>query len=146
MTDPILYDRHPDTYRHWSLKVAGPVATLTLTIDEVNPASVGGLIALFERTVGLYASLVGINAYHQPGVEAGKKAATAVLAVRKSVKAHLRDNSGQAFDASALAVAIGHADKTDWVFGILQSLTANEPKVYARESAAHPLEDRFFKV
>ena len=38
------------------------------------------LIALFERTVGLYASLVGINAYHQPGVEAGKKAAGTVLA------------------------------------------------------------------
>jgi glucose-6-phosphate isomerase len=31
------------------------------------------LIALYERAVGPYASLVGINAYHQPGVEAGKK-------------------------------------------------------------------------
>jgi glucose-6-phosphate isomerase len=38
---------------------------------------VGALIALFERAVGFYASLVGINAYHQPGVEAGKKAAAA---------------------------------------------------------------------
>ena len=33
------------------------------------------LIALFERAVGFYAGLVNINAYHQPGVEAGKKAA-----------------------------------------------------------------------
>ena len=47
--------------------------SITLTIKEVNPASVGALIALFERAVGLYASLVGINAYHQPGVEAGKR-------------------------------------------------------------------------
>lgn len=31
------------------------------------------LIALFERAVSFYASLVNINAYHQPGVEAGKK-------------------------------------------------------------------------
>ena len=38
----------------------------------------GGLIALFERAVGFYATLVGINAYHQPGVEAGKKAAEAL--------------------------------------------------------------------
>ena len=120
--------------------------SVTLAIDEVNPASVGGLIALFERTVGLYASLVGINAYHQPGVEAGKKAAGAVLDVRKAVKAHLRANPGQAFHASGIATAIGRADKADWVFGILRSLAANEPEVYARESATHPLEDRFFKV
>jgi len=39
------------------------------------------LIALFERAVGFYASLVNINAYHQPGVEAGKKAAGNVLTI-----------------------------------------------------------------
>jgi len=33
--------------------------------------------------VGIYASLVNINAYHQPGVEAGKKAAGEVLALQK---------------------------------------------------------------
>jgi glucose-6-phosphate isomerase len=33
------------------------------------------VIALYERAVGLYAELVDINAYHQPGVEAGKLAA-----------------------------------------------------------------------
>ena len=49
--------------------------SLTLTIKEVSPFTVGVLIALFERAVGFYASLVNINAYHQPGVEAGKKAA-----------------------------------------------------------------------
>ena len=55
--------------------------SITLTIREITPSAIGGLIALFERAVGLYASLVGINAYHQPGVEAGKKAASAILAV-----------------------------------------------------------------
>ena len=38
------------------------------------PFHVGLLIALYERAVGFYATLVNINAYHQPGVEAGKKA------------------------------------------------------------------------
>ena len=33
----------------------------------MTPRSVGALIALYERAVGLYASLVNINAYHQPG-------------------------------------------------------------------------------
>ncbi len=38
-----------------------------LTLSEVNPRSVGMLIALYERAVGLYAFMIGINAYHQPG-------------------------------------------------------------------------------
>jgi glucose-6-phosphate isomerase len=49
--------------------------SMTLTISRVDARSIGSLIALFERSVGFYATLVGINAYHQPGVEAGKKAA-----------------------------------------------------------------------
>jgi glucose-6-phosphate isomerase len=49
--------------------------SLTLTLEDTSPRSLGMLIALYERVVGLYASLVGINAYDQPGVEAGKKAA-----------------------------------------------------------------------
>ena len=49
--------------------------SMTITIRQVNARTVGALIALFERAVGLYASLIRINAYNQPGVEAGKKAA-----------------------------------------------------------------------
>lgn len=36
-------------------------------MQEVTPRSAGALIALYERAVGIYASLVNINAYHQPG-------------------------------------------------------------------------------
>src|SRR5262245_17423491 len=57
--------------------------SILLTLREVSPASVGGLIALYERAVGLYASLIHVNAYHQPGVEAGKKAAASILALQK---------------------------------------------------------------
>jgi glucose-6-phosphate isomerase len=53
--------------------------SITLTIGDVTPTSVGALIALYDRAVGFYASLVNINAYDQPGVEAGKKAANAIL-------------------------------------------------------------------
>jgi glucose-6-phosphate isomerase len=59
--------------------------TITLPIPEVNARSLGALIALFERTVGFYATLINVNAYHQPGVEAGKKAAESVLALQKRV-------------------------------------------------------------
>lgn len=41
--------------------------SITVTVQEVTPRSVGAMIALYERAVGIYASLVNINAYHQPG-------------------------------------------------------------------------------
>ena len=56
--------------------------SMTITIRRVDARTIGALIALFERAVGLYASLIHINAYHQPGVEAGKKAAAAVLSLQ----------------------------------------------------------------
>lgn len=36
-------------------------------MQEVTPRSVGAMIALYERAVGIYAALININAYHQPG-------------------------------------------------------------------------------
>ena len=60
--------------------------SITITIPKVNAFYVGTLIALYERAVGFYASLVNINAYHQPGVEAGKKAATRILELQARVK------------------------------------------------------------
>lgn len=41
--------------------------SITVTVQEVIPRSVGALVALYERAVGIYASLIHINAYHQPG-------------------------------------------------------------------------------
>ena len=59
--------------------------SMMITIPRVDARSVGALIALYERAVGFYATLVRINAYHQPGVEAGKKAAAAVLELQKRI-------------------------------------------------------------
>src|SRR5690606_39357234 len=67
--------------------------SITVTVPEVSPRTVGALIALYERAVGFYASLVGINAYHQPGVEAGKKAATAVLQLQLEIRKALAENT-----------------------------------------------------
>ena len=53
--------------------------SVTITVDHLDPTILGAIIALFERTVGIYAELIDINAYHQPGVEAGKLAARTVL-------------------------------------------------------------------
>jgi glucose-6-phosphate isomerase len=97
--------------------------SITLTIAEVSPRTLGMLIALYERVVGLYASLIGINAYHQPGVEAGKKAATGVIALKLKLSAALQAAKGEAFTAEALAQKAG--GDPELAFKILEHLAAN---------------------
>jgi glucose-6-phosphate isomerase len=98
--------------------------SITITIDEVTPQSIGMLIALFERAVGLYATLVGINAYHQPGVEAGKKAAARVLDVQRAILEHMH-TAKKALTADELAVALGSAVDPETVFKTVRHLAAN---------------------
>jgi glucose-6-phosphate isomerase len=99
--------------------------SVTITVRDISPRTIGMLIALYERIVGLYASFVGINAYHQPGVEAGKKAAGGVIALRRQAVATLRATPGRAFTAEALAAHLGAPDKTELVFKVLEHLAAN---------------------
>lgn len=98
---------------------------MTITIEEIKPASIGQLIALFERAVGLYASLININAYHQPGVEAGKKAAAATLEIRGKIIEGLTATPGKKFTAENLATQIGLETQVETVFKILLHLSAN---------------------
>jgi len=99
--------------------------SVTITVADVSAATVGKLIALYERAVGLYASLVNVNAYHQPGVEAGKKAAGVVLDVQKHVIAALKGARGKAMTVDEIATGAGAADDRETVFKILQHLAAN---------------------
>ena len=98
--------------------------SLTITVDAMDPATLGQLIALYERAVGLYASLVGINAYHQPGVEAGKKAAQAVLDLEVKVLAALQAAGGRELGLADVARAAG-TDDQETVFWILRHVTAS---------------------
>ena len=99
-------------------------SNLTLTIGEVNARSVGQLIALFERAVGFYATYVGINAYHQPGVEAGKKAAAKVIEIKAEMLTTLKAK-GNAMDALALAKAMKQPAAAETIFKLLNVLSAN---------------------
>ncbi len=100
-------------------------ANLTLTIPDVSARSIGMLIALYERVVGLYASLICINAYHQPGVEAGKKAANGVIALQQKLVAALKSSAGQSLTAETLAAKISAPEQTELAFKILEHLAAN---------------------
>lgn len=77
--------------------------SITITLDQVSPFHVGTLIALYERAVGLYASLININAYHQPGVEAGKVAAGNVIKTQKAIVSFLSGKPDQEFTADQLS-------------------------------------------
>jgi len=99
--------------------------SLTVTIPDVTPRTLGMLIALYERVVGLYASLIGINAYDQPGVEAGKKAAGSVIALKRKLATALRAAPGTGFTADALAVQIGQPDQAELACKVLDHLAAN---------------------
>src|SRR3954447_11875204 len=96
--------------------------SMTITVKTVDPKTIGALIALFERAVGFYGSLVNINAYHQPGVEAGKKAAAAVLALQKKVVAALAETPAT---AEAIADKIQQPDRVETVQHLLEHLAAN---------------------
>src|SRR6184192_4714318 len=112
--------------------------SITMSIPEVNAFNVGALIALYERAVGFYASLVNVNAYNQPGVEAGKKAATELLQLQAKVRENLNRNPRT---AEEIARSLG-ADPES-VYHLLVHLHANDPTVQSadeKEVAA----DKFF--
>lgn len=96
--------------------------SMTLSVRRVDARNIGILIALFERAVGFYGSLVNINAYHQPGVEAGKKAAAAVLALQTKVAGAL---SATPQTAEQLAKAVGAGESVETIFALLEHLAAN---------------------
>ena len=112
--------------------------SITVSIPEVNAFNVGALIALYERAVGFYGSLVNINAYHQPGVEAGKKAATKLLQLQNQVCEKLSAGAGKTAEEIARSI---DADPED-VFHVLRHLASNDPHV--RVSAGdEPVDDKF---
>jgi glucose-6-phosphate isomerase len=116
--------------------------SITLSIHEINAFSLGMLIGLFERAVGFYASLVNINAYHQPGVEAGKKAAGDFLKQMAAVRAALPAGENGA-TAGEIAQKIGIDPENAW--HMLTHLAANGAAV-STATGSTPADDRFAKV
>ncbi len=112
-------------------------ASATLTVEEVTEKSLGAIIALFERAVGFYAEMIDVNAYNQPGVEAGKKAAGKVLDLQGRIWAQLDENGQTVFE---IAEALDAEVETSWQ--ILQHLLATRAEVRS-DGAASPSETRF---
>jgi glucose-6-phosphate isomerase len=99
---------------------------LSITLRRFDAGSLGALIALFERAVGLYAELVNVNAYHQPGVEAGKKAAALILELQSRLEALLADGRARSLTEIQAALDLPSPEPLFW---ILRHLCAN-PRGY----------------
>jgi glucose-6-phosphate isomerase len=91
--------------------------SITISLAAAGAASLGALIALHERAVGLYAELVDVNAYHQPSVN--KDVAAPVLALKQSVMHCLR-NATEPRTAEEIAATIGEGDQVELVYKILR--------------------------
>lgn len=115
-------------------------ASATIVLPDVDAASLGALIALFERAVGIYAELIDINAYHQPGVEAGKQAAKSVLALQRRLLAALPGAPGKT--CRELAALLDADPVTTWQ--VLRHLAANDRGVRS-EGAGDPAAARFWR-
>jgi len=113
--------------------------SLTIGLDRLDARSLGALIALFERAVGIYAELIGVNAYHQPGVEAGKRAAAGVLAAQARLTRALEAGP---LDAETLAERAGMTDPA-LAWRILRRLAACPGRGVEHLAGAGPTSDRF---
>ncbi|KAK6940228.1 Phosphoglucose isomerase (PGI) [Dillenia turbinata] len=122
--------------------------SITVTVQEVTPRSVGALIALYERAVGIYASLININAYHQPGVEAGKKAAGEVLALQKRVLAVLNEASCkepvEPLTLEEVADRCHAPEQIEMIYKIIAHMAANDRALIAEGSCGSPRSIKVF--
>jgi len=102
--------------------------SVTITVGSVSPFVVGCLIALFERAVGFYASLININAYNQPGVEAGKIAAGKLVALQANVTQLISRRSREALTLETIMEQVNVDCAPDELFMICRHLAANPSK------------------
>ena len=89
--------------------------SLTITIKEFDIDSLGALIALFERAVGIYAELIDVNAYNQPGVEAGKIAAAEILQLQSQILKLLEDGSTKSINDIQKLIPDSSKESIFWI-------------------------------
>jgi glucose-6-phosphate isomerase len=123
----------------------GERTSVTITIQKVSAFSVGVLIALFERAVGLYASLISINACDQPGVETGKRAAAAVIALQGRVLSQLNSHSNPS-TVFEIASATGAENDVEHVLKICEHLSATPNRSVIKSPAVVPIESKYSRI
>lgn len=117
--------------------------SMTISLPDLGPRSLGALVALLERAVGLYAELIDVNAYHQPGVD--KEAAMGAVELQRAIVARLR-KTGRAETAEEIATAIGRAEEVATVYELLERLVDNPGRGVISTPGPDRFEDRFMRT
>jgi glucose-6-phosphate isomerase len=120
--------------------------SITLTLHDDKPFNVGAIIAIFERIVGFMASFLNINAYHQPGVEAGKLAAEDIVRIKVKVLEILRSARRVPLSSSELAERVGHGGSDQIVDSVCNYLAANGRFGIRKARFCGDAEDRYFSI
>jgi len=63
----------------WALAEASGRPAVRITLDRVTPAAVGALLQMLMVQTSIAGEMLSIDTYNQPGVEAGKEAARALM-------------------------------------------------------------------
>lgn len=106
--------------------------SLTISLSKLDTRALGSLIALYERAVGYYGSMININAYNQPGVEAGKKAAASVLDLQSKAVDFLKANAPESFPLEKLVEKLDAQEQIEALYHVLEHLATN--KRYVKSS------------
>jgi glucose-6-phosphate isomerase len=114
--------------------------SITIALSTLSPYSMGALIALFERAVGLYAELVDINAYDQPGVD--KTIADEISQLQDAVITYLR-GSRRPQSAEEIAGEIRHPEQVETIYKILEHLIHNGSCDIRRLAGTNRFTDKF---
>ena len=99
--------------------------TISIKLPRLTVFELGMIIALYERAVAIYAEFININAFHQPGVQAYKLAATGELELKAKLDAAFKNMAGFTGSAEDIAKAAGAAESAAAVEGWLRRMAAN---------------------
>ncbi len=95
--------------------------SITITLPDVTAKSLGALMALLERAVGIYAELINVNAYNQPGVD--KYVADGIADLQRAVISHLKSIS-EPETVDEICYGIGRAEQVETVYKLLERLVS----------------------
>jgi glucose-6-phosphate isomerase len=70
----------------WALARLSQRPTVRLVLERITPHAVGQLLYLLEVQTSVAGEMLGIDTYNQPGVEAGKEAARALMGAEGPIK------------------------------------------------------------
>jgi glucose-6-phosphate isomerase len=73
----------------WALAGVSQRPVAKIVIPRITPPSVGGLMMMLMFQTSLAGEMLGIDAYDQPGVEAGKQATMALLGAEGVIANHM---------------------------------------------------------